>query len=160
MTISIIVAQAENRVIGKDNELIWYIPDDLKRFKQLTTGHHIIMGRKTYEPIGHPLPNRTTLIITRQKDYQAKGCLIVHSLDDAIKLAKDDKEAFIIGGSQIYQLALEKADKLYLTQIHKDFAGDCFFPKIADDNWEKICELRKLCPKSNLEYSYIDYQRK
>lgn len=142
--ISIIVAVAgKKRVIGKRGALPWYIPAELKRFKEITTGHPIIMGRKTHESIGRALPGRTNIVITRDPNYQAEGCIVVHSLDEAIKVAKE-KEIFIIGGGQIYEQALPRADKLYLTYIEKQIEGDVFFPdysqfkkKVNESDWQE-----------------------
>lgn len=128
--ISIIAAIGTNRELGKNNKLLWNIPEDLKRFKELTNGHPVIMGRKTFESIGRPLPNRINIIITHDKNYKEEGCLVVHSLEQAIELAeaKDDKEIFIIGGGQIYKQAINIADKLYLTIVKRSYAADTFFP--------------------------------
>lgn len=134
--LSIIVAVAENNVIGKDNDLIWHLPRDLKHFKETTTGHYVIQGRKTYESYGKPLPNRTNVIITRDKDYTAGGCIVVHSLEEALKEAKNDAEPFIIGGGRIYEQALPLVDRIYLTKIHHSFEGDTYFPEIDLDEWE------------------------
>lgn len=131
-TISIIVALAKkNRVIGKNNKLPWHIPEDLKHFKDVTEGHPVIMGRKTYESIGRPLPNRTNIAISRNKNYNAPGCLVASSLADSIKLAKekDPNEIFIIGGGQIFKEAIAITDKLYLTLVEGDFDGDVYFPE-------------------------------
>jgi dihydrofolate reductase len=133
--ISIVAAIGSgNRALGKDNKLIWAIPADLKRFKQLTTGHPIIMGRKTFESIGRPLPNRTNIIITRNADYKIDGCLITNSLEAAISKAReiDQQEIFIIGGAEIYKQALPFTDKLYLTIIQEEKEGDVFFPDYSE----------------------------
>lgn len=128
--VSIIAAIGENRELGKDNKLLWHIPADFTRFKEITFGRPIIMGRKTYESIGKPLPGRTNIIITRDNNYQQEGCLVTHSLKEAISAAKnkDEKEIFIIGGGQIYQQAIGIADKLYLTIVKGSFDADTFFP--------------------------------
>ncbi len=128
--ISIIAAIGENRELGKDNKLLWHIPEDFVRFKQITLGHPVIMGRTTYESIGKPLPRRTNIVITRNKDYKADGCIIMNSLEEAIEAAmkKDNKEIFIIGGGQIYQEGMKYADKLYLTLVKGEFVADTFFP--------------------------------
>ncbi len=128
--ISLITQISENKVIGKDNTLIWRISEDLKRFQELTTGHVIIMGRKTYESIGKPLPDRTNVIITRQKGYKVPGCIVVHSLDEALSKAREieDSEIFIIGGGQIYEQSIGLADRVYLTVVHTQATGDTFFP--------------------------------
>lgn len=132
MKTSIIVAIAQNRAIGKDNQLLWHLPADLKYFRQLTTNHHIVMGRKTYESIGKPLPNRTTVIITRDTSYQADGCFVVHSLEEAISFCENNNEteAFIIGGGEIYAQSLAVADIIYLTEVKTEIEGDAFFPEI------------------------------
>lgn len=136
--LSIIVAVAENNVIGKDNQLVWHLPRDMKHFKDTTVGHYIIMGRKTFESNGRPLPNRTNVVITRDKNYKAEGCIIVNSLEDAIKEAKGDPETFIIGGGVIYELAMPLVNRIYLTKIHQTFEGDTFFPKINMDEWAEV----------------------
>jgi len=109
--ITIIAAIAKNNALGKDNDLIWHLPEDLKRFKKITSGHHILMGRNTFESIGKPLPNRTTIIITRNKEYFKEGCLVAHGLEEAIEMAKEDEKIFIIGGAQIYKYAIENQTK-------------------------------------------------
>lgn len=134
--INIIVAADENNVIGKDNELIWHLPDDLRFFKQKTNGHPIIMGRRTFESVGRPLPNRTNIIITRSSDFKADGCVVVHSLDEALQVA-DQKDVFIVGGSEIYRQALPMADRVYLTRVHHRFEGDRHFPELGDE-WLEI----------------------
>ncbi|MBU8892355.1 MAG: dihydrofolate reductase [Bacteroidales bacterium] len=136
--LSIIVAVAGNNVIGKDNDLIWHLPRDLKHFKETTIGHYVIQGRKTYESCGRPLPNRTNVIITRDKNYTADGCIVVHSLEQAIFEAKNDPEAFIIGGGKIYEQALSLVDRIYLTKIHHLFEGDTYFPEIKKDEWTEV----------------------
>lgn len=151
--ISIIVAVAENNVIGKDNDLIWKLPRDMKHFKETTTGHYIIMGRKTFESNGRPLPNRTNVIITRDKNYTAEGCVVVHSLEDAIKEAKNDTEAFIIGGGIIYEMALPIVDRIYLTKIHHNFEGDTYFPEINMDEWD-IKDQRDFEPDEKNKYPF------
>ncbi|HER39996.1 MAG TPA: dihydrofolate reductase, partial [Salinimicrobium catena] len=133
-----IAAAAENNALGKDNDLVWHLPDDFKRFKQLTTGHHIIMGRKTFETFPKPLPNRTHIVITRKKDYQKEGAIVVNSLEEALELAKDDPQPFIIGGGEIYELALPETDKIELTRVHGTFEADAFFPEIDEENWELV----------------------
>lgn len=134
--INIIVAADENNTIGKDNDLIWHLPDDLKFFKQKTSGHPIIMGRKTYESVGRPLPNRTNIIITRDKDYTVDGCVVVNSLDEAFSVANDD-EIFVVGGAEIYKQALPVTDRVYLTRVHDIFDGDRFFPELGDE-WQEV----------------------
>lgn len=167
MKVSLIVAVSENGVIGKDNDLIWHLPKDMKFFKETTQGHHVIMGRKNFESIPHkfrPLPNRTNVIITRQSDYKAEGCLVVNSVEESIEIAKqnEDTEPFIIGGGQIYKIALEQnlVDRIYLTRIHHDFEGDTFFPELNSD-WEEV--KRVDCyedEKNKYEYSFIVLEKK
>ena len=142
MKVSLIAAIAENGVIGKDNQLIWQISEDLKFFKRTTSGHHIIMGRKNYESIGRPLPNRTNVIITRNRNYVQEGCEIVYSLDEALLLAKNngDNEVMIIGGGEIYKQSLEKVDKMYITRVHETFEGDTYFPQVEWSNWQLVSE--------------------
>lgn len=132
--ISIIVALGKNNAIGRKNKLLWHIPDDLRHFKNITTGNIIVMGRKTYESIGRPLPNRTNIIITNDKKFKAEGCLVKHSLDEVLDEAKayKDKEVFIIGGGQIYEQALPHAEKLYLTLVNDEPEADVFFPDYSD----------------------------
>ena len=140
--ITIIAAIGLNNELGKDNDLIWHLPADLKRFKKVTTGHAIIMGRKTFESIGKPLPNRRSIIITRNILYKKEGCEVVHSLEDAIKLIQDQEHAFIIGGAQIYREAIEKklVDQLDITKVHQNFDADVFFPTLELSSWEEISE--------------------
>ena len=144
MIVSLIVAASENGVIGKDNDLIWHLPKDMKFFKETTMGHHVVMGRKNFESIPHkysPLANRTNVIITRQADYIAEGCVVVNSVEAALEIAKQngDTEPFIIGGGQIYKIALEQklVDKIYLTKVYHSFEGDTFFPELNSD-WKEI----------------------
>ncbi len=158
--ISIIAALAENRVIGVNNTLPWRLPNDLKHFRRLTTGHAIVMGRKNYESIGKPLPERTNIIVTRNHDYRASGCLIAHSLDDALALAKGDPEIFVIGGAEIYREALPLADRLYLTQVHSAVEGDTFFPEINDNAWKETArEQHAADEKHAYAYSFVVLER-
>ena len=140
MKISMIAAASENNGLGKNNQLVWHLPDDFKRFKQLTTGHHIIMGRKTFESFPKPLPNRTHIIITRDKNYKAHSCLIAHSLEEAFALAASDANPFVIGGGEIYHLAMPFADEIELTRVHTQVEADAYFPEIPNDEWELIGE--------------------
>ena len=130
--INLIAAVSKNWVIGNNNTLIWKLPADLKRFKEITSGHPVIMGRKTYESIGRPLPNRRNIIITRDVNYSVDGCEVTHSLTDALELVKDS-EVFIIGGGEIYQQSMSIADRIYLTIVHENFNGDTYFPEIGDE---------------------------
>ncbi|WP_027376720.1 dihydrofolate reductase [Kaistella palustris] len=139
--ITIVVAMGLNNEIGAKNELLWHLPKDLKRFKEITTGHPIIMGRKTYESIGKPLPNRTNIIVSRKENYFEEGILIVGSLKEAIKFAKKiDENIFIIGGGNIYQQTIDLADRLEVTQVNAKLEADVFFPKIDGKIWVKIQE--------------------
>lgn len=160
--LTIIVAAAENNAIGLGNKLIWHLSDDLKRFKALTSGHHIIMGRKTFESFPKPLPNRTHIVITRQKNYEVPdGVIVVHSLDDAIDAAKKDKNPFIIGGGQIYQQAMDIASKIELTRVHETFEADAFFPKIDSAIWKETNNVfNKKDADHDYEFSFITYVRK
>ncbi len=137
-----IAAVAKNRVIGKANDLPWRLPDDMKYFMQTTNGHHVIMGRKNYESLPDkfkPLPGRTNIVVTRQNDFRAAGCTVVHQLDEGIRIAKEnqEQELFIIGGAEIYQLALPVADRLYLTEIDAAIDGDTLFPLFKNENWKE-----------------------
>ncbi len=132
----LIAAAAENNALGKDNDLLWHLPDDFKRFKQLTTGHYIIMGRKTFESFPKPLPNRTHVVITRQKAYKPEGCIVVHSLEQALKNVPENENVYIIGGGEIYKQAMEMADMIELTRVHHSFEADAYFPDINWDNWQ------------------------
>lgn len=157
--LSIIVAIANNNVIGINNTLPWHLPEDLKRFRALTTGHHIIMGRKTYESLGRLLPNRTTLIVTRNKNYHVEGALIAHSLKSAIELCKADSEPFLIGGAELYKDGIKLANKLYLTQVNTTVAGDAFFADIDLNDWSLV-EKKDHIAASGLEYSDLVYIKK
>ena len=128
--ITMIAAAAENNALGKNGQIPWHLPDDFKHFKKLTTGHHIIMGRKTWESFPKPLPNRVHVVITRDQNYEASGGIVVHSLEDALAFCKDEQEVFIIGGGEIYTLALPYATKIELTRVHNEYAADAFFPEI------------------------------
>lgn len=157
MIISFIVAMSKNRVIGKDNKLPWNIPADLQRFKRITLGHPIIMGRKTFESMGKALPNRENIVVTRQKKYKAEGVTVCHSLEEALKPYKNsDQEVFIIGGGEIFQQALPLVNKIYLTVIDKEFDGDAFFPEVNFSKFKIKNQERILEP---IPYSNIDYIR-
>lgn len=139
--ISLIAAVARNGVIGRDNELPWRLPDDLKHFKRLTSGHTIVMGRRTWESIGaRPLPNRQHIVISRDRGYEAPGASVAGSLEEALKLAADEAEVFIIGGQQIYELAMPLADRLYLTEVEADVPGDALFPALDRSRWQVVEE--------------------
>jgi len=162
MTITLIAAAAENNALGKDNQMIWRLPDDFKRFKLLTTGHHIIMGRKTLESMDGPLPNRTNIVITRQPDYSYEGCIIVNSLDQALAACPQNEEVFIIGGGEIYKQSIEKATKIELTRVLGiSPEADAYFPLINPDEWilkERIFHGKD--EKHNLEFAFETYLRK
>lgn len=160
MEISIIVAASINNAIGKNNNLLCRLSNDLKRFKKITMGHHILMGRKTFESIGKPLPGRTTVIITRQKDYIQEGCKIANSIEEAINLCQDT-EIFIIGGGEIYNQAFNIVNNIYLTRIHSIIDGDTFIPNIDDDNWQEVDREDFLKDEKNeFDYSFINYKKK
>jgi len=142
MIITLIAAIAENNALGKDNKMMWHLPDDFKHFKTRTSGHYIIMGRKTFESFPSALPNRTSVIITRQADYNAEGCIVAGSLDEALKACPQNEEVFVIGGGEIYSQSIERADKLDLTRVHETFPdADAFFPEIDLSKWELINEI-------------------
>lgn len=152
--ISIIVATSQNNVIGKDNTLIWHLPADMKFFKEKTTGHCVITGRKNYESIPEkfrPLPNRTNIVITRQTDYQAPGAIVAVSVEDAIEKAKatGDPEIFIIGGAEIYRQSLRYTGRIYLTQIHQRFEGDAFFPELSPAEWRETARTAGITDDKN-----------
>ena len=154
--LSIIVAIAKNQVIGINNTLPWHLPEDLKRFRALTMGHHIIMGRKTYESLGRLLPGRTTVIVTRNKDYKVEGALIAHSLESALMLCSSDDEPFLIGGAELYKHGLYLATKLYITEVNLEVAGDAFFPQVDFTHW-KILEKTGHVSTSGLSYTDLVY---
>jgi dihydrofolate reductase len=157
MIISLIVAMDEQRGIGKAGSLPWRLSSDLKRFRELTMGHHIIVGRKTFESIGKPLPGRTTIVVTRSKTYAAEGCLVVHSVEAAIQLARErgETEAFICGGAAIYAGALEVADRLYLTLVRASVDADVFFPVISENAWaEKGSENHSADEKNQYAFTF------
>ena len=160
MNLSIIVAVSTNHVIGASNQLIWRISSDLKRFKELTMGHHIIMGRKTWETIGRALPGRTSVVITHNTDYKAEGATVVGSLNAALELAKTDDNPFVIGGGQIYNEAISKATKLYVTHVHAAPEGDTFFPEIKTDEWNVVVDLDfPQSEKNEHPFTFTNYER-
>ena len=143
MPVTIIAAMSENRVIGRDGDLPWRLPEDLKRFKRLTTGHHVIMGRKTFETLGRPLPNRTNIVITRRPELaDSSDILIAHSFEEALGLAGLDVEPFVLGGGEIYTLALPLADRLELTVVHATITGDTYFPEYDESEWTLVADDR------------------
>lgn len=160
MSLSIIAAMGENRVIGSHNQLPWHLPADLRHFKQLTIGHTIVMGRKTYESINKPLPQRKNIILTQDKSFQAPGCEILHSVAEIYKLKQSPEEIFIIGGAKIYQLCLPYADRIYLTIIHHAFTGDTFFPEFNNAEWyEESREKHAIDQENKYAYSFIKLTR-
>ena len=160
MKISLIVALSQNRAIGLDNHMPWHLSADLKRFKQITWGKPIIMGRRTHESIGRPLPGRKNIVLTSNRSYVAPGCAVVHSLEEALREA-DAEEAMVIGGAALYQALLPKADRLYLTLIQREFPGDTFFPELDLNDWREVeREDVDADPDSGLSYSFIVLERK
>lgn len=160
MKISLIVAMGENGVIGVDNGMPWHLSADLKRFKRITMGKPLVMGRRTHESIGRPLPGRKNIVLTSDPTYAAPGCVVVHTLIDALNEADAD-EVMVIGGSSLYEKLLSKADRLYLTLIHRAFGGDTFFPQLKWDEWTEIERLDvEDDPDSGLSYSFLVLQRK
>ncbi|WP_221394073.1 dihydrofolate reductase [Dyadobacter sp. NIV53] len=163
MLVSIIVAVAENGVIGKDNQLIWRLPDDLKRFKKLTTSHPIIMGRKTFDSIGKPLPGRTSIVVTRNQDFKMDGIVIVHSFEEALKEAGklDTNEVFVIGGGELYKMALSVADRLYITEVKTTIEGDTFFRITEPGQWtESERTAHEADERHPFTFNFVDYVRK
>ena len=155
MTISAIVAISKNRIIGRDNNIPWYLPADLKYFKKKTLNHHIIMGRKTFQSIGRPLPKRTNIILTRDAFFIASNCIVTHSLDHALNIAQDngEEEVFIIGGGQIYEVAMPFLDKVYLTEVDTEVAGIVKFPELPTSEWREISSENH-APDEKNEYAY------
>ncbi|AWG25142.1 dihydrofolate reductase [Flavobacterium kingsejongi] len=159
--ITMIAAAGENNELGKNNEMIWHLPDDFKRFKSITTGHHIIMGRKTFESFPKPLPNRVHIVITRQENYTKEGCIVVKSMEEALQIAPKNEEVFIIGGGEIYTLGLPYADKIYLTRVHGTFEADAFFPAINLDQWKiSSSEYHPKDEKHTIDFTYETFLRK
>jgi dihydrofolate reductase len=159
--ITLIAAAAENNALGKDNQLLWHLPEDFKRFKQITSGHYIIMGRKTFESFPKPLPNRTHVIITRQKDYTAEGCIVVHSLEEAIAISPKNEEVFVIGGAEIYTQSIDSADKIELTRVHNSLDADAYFPAIDLTQWKLVFEEQHhKDEKHHYDYTFETYLKK
>jgi dihydrofolate reductase len=156
MIISIIAAMAENRVIGRDGELPWDIPADRQRFRELTMGHPVIMGRRTFESIGRPLPGRPTIVLTRRPDYRVAGCQVAHSLDEALAACGDAAEAFICGGEGLYRQTLPLAERIYLTTVHTRCAGDTFFPPIPAE----FLETERLAAGEGAPCTFVLYRRR
>lgn len=163
--ITLIAATAENNALGKNNDMIWHLPDDFKRFKKLTSGHFIIMGRKTYESLDGPLPNRTHIIITRQENYaekvDANCCIVVDNIEDAIAKSASEGETFVIGGGEIYKLALPLADKIELTRVHGTFEADAYFPEIDENKWNLVNEdYHPKDEKHNFDFTYQTFMKR
>lgn len=160
--LSIIVAKSKNNAIGKDNKLLWKIPDDLKRFKELTTNHTIIMGRKTFESLGRILPNRYHIVLTRDPNYKVndENVKIINDISEIDTYMNDNNENFVIGGAQIYSTLISKCEKMYITQIDKDFIGDSYFPVIKEDEWKLTEKIEGPKDENNFKYEYLTYERK
>ena len=159
--VTIIAAVGRNRALGKDNDLIWHLPADLRRFKSLTRGHHVIMGRKTFESLGKPLPNRTNIIVSRNPDYRAEGCIVVNSLEKALEIAQTDPKPFILGGAEIYKQALSFADQMDLTYVHEDFEADAFFPQFDPQEWEMTGREDFYKDEEHAyDYSFVQYKKR
>jgi len=158
--VSIVAALAHNRAIGRNNSMPWRLPEDLKRFKRLTMGHAVIMGRKTFESIGSALPGRSNIVITRSRDWTPSGCVVAHSLEAAFAACGESREAFVIGGAQIYALALPYAQHLYMTEIEHDFQGDTFFPEFDRSHWRELSRERRVSGGADtFDYSFVEYER-
>ena len=159
MIVSIVVAISENHAIGKNNQLLWHLPKDLKHFKEITSGGTVIMGRKTYDSVGKPLPNRRNIIITRQQ-IKIAGCEVVNSLQAALDLCRDHKEVFIVGGAEIYKQAMPLTDRIYLTIVHENFEADTYFPEISKDIWKETERTDHEADEKNpLSFSFITLER-
>ena len=162
MRVSIIAAVAANGVIGRAGGLPWRLPADLRRFKQITMGHHMIMGRTTYESVGRPLPGRTTIVLTRDRSWSADGVVVAHSLNEAVEVARQagDDEVFVTGGSSVYREGLERADRMYLTEVHADVDGDTVFPRWSRSQWREVeREDLPVDASHSLAYSFVVLER-
>ena len=161
MRLSIVVAMDSNRLIGKDNGLPWHLPADLAFFKKLTTGNTILMGRKTFDSIGRPLPNRRNIVITRNADIEITDCEVVNSIEKALSLVQSETEVMVIGGAKLYQQILPIADRLYITQVEGEFDGDTYFPHYDEDDWLEVsCESHQPDEKNKHAYHFIILKRK
>lgn len=156
--INVIAAMAKNHTIGINNTLPWHLPEDLKHFKTLTMGHHIVMGRKTYESIGRPLPGRTTVIVSRDANYRVEGCITAPSIDAAIEACGDEPEVFFVGGANLYGQVLARADRLYLTEIQADYEGDAHFPDFDKTVWREVARDAHVSA-AGLGYHFVTYER-
>jgi dihydrofolate reductase len=162
MMISLIVAMDNHRVIGKDNKLPWHLPADLAYFKNVTMGHAIVMGRKTFESIGRPLPGRENIIVTRNRSFQPEGCTVIHSIEDIKQIAAErNDEVFVIGGAELFAVTLPLADRLYITKIEASFPGDTFFPTFNEEDWQLISSEKGTKDEKNpYDYFFLVYERK
>jgi dihydrofolate reductase len=159
--ISFVVAMDQERVIGKENQLPWHLPADLAYFKRVTTGHTIVMGRKTYESIGRPLPKRRNVVLTRDRQYEAEGCEVVHSIEEVLNIVKQDEECFVIGGTEVFMLFWDHVDRLYVTYIDETFEGDTFFPEIDENEWEVVSVEEGIVDEKNrYRHEFRTYERK
>lgn len=159
--ITMIAAAGENNALGKDNDLVWHLPDDFKRFKNLTSGHHIIMGRKTFETFPKLLPNRVHIVITRNTSYQAEGAIVVHTIEDALEVAKGDAQPFIIGGGEIYTMGMDYSDCIELTRVHESFEADAFFPEVDTEVWKLEKEkFHDVDEKHKYPFTYLTYKKR
>lgn len=159
--ITIVVAVSENNAIGKNNQLLWHLPADLKHFKNITIGNTIIMGRKTYDSIGKPLPNRRNIVITRQQGLHLEGIEVVNSLEDALSLCEAEDDVFIIGGAEIYKQALPQVHKIELTRVHREFEADAFFPELDNEIWREVWKEDHLPDEKNkFAYTFSTLERK
>lgn len=158
--LTLIAAAGKNNELGKDNDLVWHLPDDFKRFKELTTGHHIIMGRKTFDTFPQLLPNRTHVVVTRKENYKKEGVIVVHSLERAVELTKEDPQPFIIGGGEIYKMGMKAGDKIELTRVHGEFDADTYFPEIDATEWKLVSEkFHEKDEKHRYAFTYLTYER-
>jgi dihydrofolate reductase len=161
MIVSFVVAISENNAIGKDNKLLWYLPTDLKHFKQITNGQTIIMGRKTFDSMGKPLPNRRNIVITRNQDLKLAGAEVTNSLEEALSLCKTEEEVFVIGGAEIYKQALDQTNRIYLTRVHQRFDADAFFPDLDMNKWaETAREEHQPDEKNNIAFTFLTLESK
>jgi dihydrofolate reductase len=165
MKVSLVAAVAENRVIGKNNDLPWHLPDDMKFFMEVTKGHYVILGRKNYESLPKkfkPLPNRINIIVTRQKDFDAPGCMVVHTMKEALAIARDngEEEAMVVGGSEIYALALPSADRLYITEVKANVDGDVWFPDFDKKEWNEVSRItHEKDERHAFAFDFVLYER-
>jgi dihydrofolate reductase len=161
MIISLVVAMDRNRLIGRNQQLPWHLPADLRHFKEITMGKPILMGRKTWESIGRPLPGRTNVVVTASADFQAPGCIVTHSIEEALAAVGEDKEVMVIGGAHLYRQLLPRADRIYLTLVDHAFAGDTWFPELDERDWKECCRHdHDRDQKNPYRYSFVQLQRR